>query len=198
METWLGNSVDLLNPDPKQIDIEDIARHLSIINRFTGAIRFPYSVAQHSLYVSMLLPESDQIHGLLHDAHEAYIGDISTPLKHSSDRQWLNILCRNLDGAIYEALDLELPDAAQCIRIKRADMQAMADEKAFLKPHSKSDWAEYGIPAPAGNINVAMDWQEAEVAFLERFWRLYERRQGVPGTSERDEKSALREGQKLR
>lgn len=183
METWLGNSVDLLNPDPKQIDIEDIARHLSIINRFTGAIRFPYSVAQHSLYVSMLLPESDQIHGLLHDAHEAYVGDISTPLKHSSDRQWLNILCRNLDGAIYEALDLELPTDEQCRRIKRADMQAMADEKAFLKPHSKSDWAEYGIPAPAGNINVAMDWQEAEVAFLERFWRLYERTPRIQAAS---------------
>lgn len=68
METWSGKRIDLLNPNPDQIDITDIAHHLSIINRFTGATRCPYSVAQHSLYVSMLLPESLQLHGLLHDA----------------------------------------------------------------------------------------------------------------------------------
>lgn len=186
METWLGNAVDLLNPHPASIDIEDIAHHLSLTNRFTGAIRCPYSVAQHSLYVSMMLSGPDQLHGLLHDAHEAYLGDISTPLKNASDRQWINILSRNLDSVIYERLDLELPDIETCLRIKRADMQAMADEKAFLKPNSTSDWREYGLPPPAGDITVALDWRESKQAFIERFWRLYERTPRVQKDTGRD------------
>lgn len=77
--------VDLLNPDPKTITLEAIAHGLSQINRWAGATEFPVSVAQHSILVMeiflRLRPNLRPyaIYPLLHDAHEAFIGDWTEP-----------------------------------------------------------------------------------------------------------------------
>ena len=192
METISGKRVDLFSPDPSQIDIYDIAHQLSQINRFNGATKVPYSVAQHSLYVSMLVPEHLQLDALLHDAHEAYMGDINTPLKQYIHQEsgvgWvqspIDAVSCVLDQAIYIALELDPLDSFGHFEIKRADMQAMSDEKAFLKPNSTSNWEEYGLPPPAGKIDVVFTWREAKQAFLDRFWRLMnERRSSVQSHS---------------
>lgn len=81
MTTYLGNRVDLLNPSPDTIDIVDIAHHLSQVNRYVGAARYPYSVAQHSFLLSHMVSEENALTALMHDATEAYLGDISYPLK---------------------------------------------------------------------------------------------------------------------
>lgn len=79
LTTYFGNKVNLLDPDPETIDIKDIAWALSNLCRFVGHIKEFYSVAQHSLLVSEMSDYS--LEGLLHDATEAYLGDISSPLK---------------------------------------------------------------------------------------------------------------------
>lgn len=56
IHTFSGIAFDLLNPKPEMILLEDIIHSLALINRFNGASIFPYSVAQHSLYVASLLP----------------------------------------------------------------------------------------------------------------------------------------------
>lgn len=77
---------DFLDPKIEDIDIEDIASALSKLCRFNGHCSIPFSVAEHSVYVSRYL-EKQNLHrdfarvGLLHDAAEAYIGDMVTPLK---------------------------------------------------------------------------------------------------------------------
>lgn len=81
VRTNSGMYVNLVNPDPDTININDIAHALSCIPRFNGHTRFPYSVAQHSLMVCNMLPPEDMLTGLLHDASEAYICDIPSPLK---------------------------------------------------------------------------------------------------------------------
>ena len=81
MLTRGGRMVDLLNVKPEDIDLADIAWALAHTCRFMGHPRRHYSVAEHSINVARLLPEPIKIYGLLHDAHEAYIGDISTPMK---------------------------------------------------------------------------------------------------------------------
>jgi len=76
-----GKFVNLADPQPETICIEDIAHHLAHINRFTGATFQGYSVASHSLYVSDLVAPEFKLIALMHDATEAYLGDISSPLK---------------------------------------------------------------------------------------------------------------------
>lgn len=86
INTVSGKKVDLINPSPESICIDDIANGLSNLCRFTGQIREFYSVAEHSINVAILLkrkgmPKSAQLVGLLHDSTEAYIGDVTSPLK---------------------------------------------------------------------------------------------------------------------
>lgn len=77
-----GNKMlDLHNLKPSDIDIFDIGWALSQNLRFNGHSRIPYSVASHSLALSYVVPEPLALVALLHDASEAYIGDIVAPVK---------------------------------------------------------------------------------------------------------------------
>lgn len=85
MEYWIktvtGRHFDLMQPEPEQVDIEDIAWGLSNLCRFAGQTPRFYSVAQHSVLVSDYLHPLFRLHGLLHDAAEAYLGDVMGPAK---------------------------------------------------------------------------------------------------------------------
>lgn len=81
IRTASGLSFNLKYPKPEDVVLDDIAHHLAHINRYTGATIIPYSVLQHSLFVSFLVPEEAAYEALLHDAHEAYYGDVSSPMK---------------------------------------------------------------------------------------------------------------------
>lgn len=76
-----GKLVDLLWPQVEDVDTFDIAHCLARIARFNGSSRVPYSVAQHCVYVSKIVPPRLAAWGLLHDASEAYVGDMSSGLK---------------------------------------------------------------------------------------------------------------------
>lgn len=90
IQTLKGRAFDLLEPDPSKLDIEEIAHSLSLICRFNGHVRRFMSVAQHSVVVARLIEAmGDGEHrnsrvaydGLMHDATEAYVGDMAQPLK---------------------------------------------------------------------------------------------------------------------
>jgi hypothetical protein len=93
IRTFTGLYVDPLRLRPEDIAIKDIAHHLSLICRYTGACPDHYSVAQHSLLVAGRMwmrhgvPEAFMA-GLLHDAAEAYFNDIASPVKHDPRMQW--------------------------------------------------------------------------------------------------------------
>jgi hypothetical protein len=80
MQTFTGKKFYPLNPRVEDVCIEDIAHALSLYNRFGGHTKFPYSVAAHSIHVSDLC-KADPMGGLMHDATEAYMGDMIRPLK---------------------------------------------------------------------------------------------------------------------
>lgn len=83
IRTYGGRYIDPLNPDPEAIDINDIAHALSNICRFGGHTMRFYSVAEHSLHVMQLVKAPElKLCALLHDASEAYLLDIPSPVKH--------------------------------------------------------------------------------------------------------------------
>ncbi len=113
-ETYTGKSIDLAKPHPSSICIEDIAWHLSRLPRFGGATRSTtvYTVAQHSILVLNRVRQIDpdalvttQIHALLHDAHEAYIGDVTRPMSRLLDmRGPIERLKARVQKAIWKGL----------------------------------------------------------------------------------------------
>lgn len=96
--TFSGIKFYPLDPRPEEILIEDVAHALSLICRYGGHSRTFYSVAQHSCLVSDHLPDEFKFIGLMHDATEAYLGDMVRPLKKQmpeycniEDKLWLVI-----------------------------------------------------------------------------------------------------------
>lgn len=81
IRTASGRYVNILAPTLEMIAIEDIAHALCVAPRWGGHTRIPYSVAQHSLHVAQACPPFYALAGLLHDAAEAYLCDVPTPVK---------------------------------------------------------------------------------------------------------------------
>ena len=152
LQTYTGGRVDLPDlaagegVDPAQISIVDIAYHLAGITRFNGALQVRYSVAQHSIWVAKQVYYENRLGlsrnelgtlsllALLHDAHEAYMGDLIRPMKGAMPldaKLWWDDLSRAFDEAIREQAELllDLPDAWVAV-IKTADMCANDAEAA--------------------------------------------------------------------
>jgi len=81
MTTFTGLTVNPFDLEPDDIQIEDIAHALACVNRFNGMAAIPISVAIHSFYVSKLVSRKHALQGLLHDAAEAYICDVTKWVK---------------------------------------------------------------------------------------------------------------------
>lgn len=179
ISTYSGKAFDLLNPTPDMIDVNDIAHHLSLINRFTGATREPYSVAQHSVLVAMVvenkLPKTSlPLGALLHDCHEAFIGDISTPMKDLIGRNRINRFSVEIDRAIAEALMGDPDDRCLMIHpaVKNADLRMLATEKRDLLEPSEREWEWTKDVEPYDFKITPWPAQTAEEKFLEVFHKL--------------------------
>jgi len=83
MQTFTGRKFYPMDPRPEDIDVRDIAHALSLLCRFNGHVRRFYSVAEHCVLMSRAVPEQHALYALLHDATEAYVGDMIRPLKGS-------------------------------------------------------------------------------------------------------------------
>lgn len=127
--TVSGCKINILSPDHNSINIDDIAHHLSLICRFGGMVNEFYSVAQHSLLVSYLAPDGLELHGLLHDASEAYLGDVIKPLKNVIGKPYQEIEVRFMK-AISEKFAFSYHKLAA---IKEADKLALELEHQYLK-----------------------------------------------------------------
>ena len=147
ISTYSGRKFDFKNMRPEDVSLEDICHSLAMIPRFNGHTLRHYSVAEHSINVGNLMPREEALHGLLHDAAEAYIGDWCTPLKqdineHSIDH--LRILERHAIMVIYEALKVKYPSREVLQNVKYADRLATITEAKALMPHAEV--LEWGWP----------------------------------------------------
>jgi len=181
--TWSGRAFPLLAPTPGDVDIRDIAHALGQIPRFIGHLAAFYSVAQHSMHVAALLPAAMRLYGLLHDAHEAYLGDWSTPLKLALRAEIeraasgymrhdpLEAVEERAAAAIHRRFGLTWPlPAAVADAVKTADLIALATEKGLLV--KGPDWS-IDLPEPDRNfvatVGKPMLPEPACAAFLEAF-----------------------------
>jgi 5'-deoxynucleotidase YfbR-like HD superfamily hydrolase len=156
-----GRRLDLLDPSPLDIELEDIAHGLARVARWNGQTvgEHAYSVAQHSLLVERILclqhagaSARERLATLLHDAPEYVIGDLISPFKAVLDHAY-----RQVEERLHEAVRLRfglpprLPEQLRQ-RIKRADQVAAYWEAVRLAGFSEAEAARYfGRP---GRIDV--------------------------------------------
>lgn len=162
MSTFGGRRIDPTNPNPLDLHIVDIAHALSQLCRFTGHTITFYSVAQHSLLVSMNCPDGFKLEGLLHDAAEAFISDLSRPLKHHPSMTAYRELEETVDSVI--RAHYELPPTMSP-EVKDVDNKLVVDESLALMVNH--DWAE-GNPRLGLRI-YPLPPAEAERAFIAQF-----------------------------
>ena len=142
LTTYSGRQLDLDRCTPDAIFIEDVAAALSKICRFGAQARDFYSVAQHAILVQEILvndlcrPDLS-MYGRHHDSHEAFAGDLPSPLKaklNSEGHGAYERLCDELDGSISRAFGFEIPSksSADYLMFKRADETALLIEARVL------------------------------------------------------------------
>lgn len=171
-DTCIGNTIqlaggsyfNLLDPWHSELSVHDIAHGLSHLCRFTGHTKQFYSVAQHSVMVSLIVPPDLAMEGLFHDAHEAVIGDMATPLK--------NLLAgyREIEREIERAVRAQYGlSGAMNSAVKRADLIMLATERRDLMPECELLWSILDGVKPLEEILSPLPADEARALFMARF-----------------------------
>lgn len=177
IRTFSGVDIYLCGQDINRITIEDIACHLSRVNRYVGASQIIINVAWHSINVARHLAEQRepavvQLQGLLHDGHEYVLGDISSPVKREIRRRCksdvLGQMAAEIDRRIFERFDLlRFVTAKTSHAVHCADRRVLAAEWR--------DWMHGPCPDASEPAKFAIkpcSPDKAETKFLETFRQL--------------------------
>ncbi|MGV6851375.1 MAG: HD family hydrolase [bacterium] len=163
--TFTGLQLEVNQPKISQICIEDIAHGLSQICRFAGQCSHFYSVAQHSVFVSQHVPKKDALKALLHDASEAYMGDLHSGLKKIIPQY--KVIEDRLLEVIYKKFNLSIQPLKPGT-IKHADELSLLWESTQLGMNIELD-IDHEIPdRPIVHLNP----KQASREFLNRFEEL--------------------------
>lgn len=161
VRTFSGVDVNLLSPQPETILLEDIAHHCAKLDRYNGASPYHYSVGQHAEYVAHILPPELKLWGLLHDAAEAYLGDLVSPAKGLVGGPYTEVEDRLMQVvATRFALPWPRPEA-----VKLADRAVMVAEM-YQVTHWPDLAIAQGVP-PAPIRIYERPWQDVKRTFLE-------------------------------
>lgn len=183
METTNGNILNLIKLIPTEVDIIDIAGPLSRQCRYNGHIGTFYSVAQHSLIVSNMLPKPESesalmgLYALLHDAAEAYVGDIIAPIKRTlfvSIGPHVQISFNDFEQkilfTIFEAF--HMPTHSPEI-VNEIDLRVLLTEQCKYMSKTNPPYVPNLEPFDTDVLDMAYPPVMAEILFLRRFHDLY-------------------------
>lgn len=161
-----GKFMDFRFPGMAEYSIDDIAHALSHICRFTGHVNNFYSVAQHSVLVSYLVPEEHALAGLLHDAAEAFLGDVASPLKQLLP-EYKQIELR-VEKSIMQRFGIPFP-LDTCV--KEADRIMLVTERRDLMPKSdnSNEWEWAKDIKPQTKKIIPWNYDAARKMFVFRF-----------------------------
>jgi 5'-deoxynucleotidase YfbR-like HD superfamily hydrolase len=169
IDTFSGKRIYPFNPEISEINIEDIAHALSLLCRFGGHCSEFYSIAQHSVYVSQVCDKENALWGLLHDATEAYIGDVVKPIKRQDEMKKYREAEEKLEKVIAQKFNLTLPLPQD---IKIADKRMLiAEKRDLMKNCELKDWEYDDIKAVEFKVEP-IGPKDAERLFLSRYGEL--------------------------
>ena len=181
-EQWIGllsgTQFNYNRPEESDVVIDDIAGALSNICRFSGHLPYFYSVAQHLVNTSYLVPSEHAFDALMHDTAEAFTNDLPTPLK------WALPIFKELEVKIESAMAKKFGfNYPYSDEVKTADTQMLILEKLYVKG-DKSYWPMYdGIEVGHLVDKVRLKgWQphRAKREFLERYEELRNEKEKEP------------------
>lgn len=175
--TASGFILDLANPDATGLPVKDVARGLAYEPRWRGATKTFYSVAEHSVMVSCLVPKHLAYDALWHDSLEFITGDWPSPLKVFLGREEINRKMLPLE----RAFEREFGFVGHNSEIKVADNIAMATELRDLLPPAWMDWGH--LPPPTDNIIKPVGPEKAFEMFMARYEEV--KHQARPGVIEK-------------
>ena len=163
--TFGGQKIYYLRPDLATISITEIAHALSLINRFTGQTSWPYSVAQHSFILSLLVSDENKLDALLHDAAECYLGDVASPLK------------RLLNGTYTDLEAIWNEEIRKKFNLPMCESEEVEEKDHLLTEYElkyfiKSDHPVDFIPNVSEKFFDYYDFKYMTGLFLDRFYRL--------------------------
>mgnify|MGYP005850916999 FL=1 len=159
IQTYTGRMFWPMRPRVEDLDIRDIAHSLAMQCRFNGHCRVFYSVAEHCVRVSRILPQELAAWGLLHDAAEAYMSDLPRPVKQSlpefaaAEERLLQVVADRF------GLAWPIPQA-----VWQADDALLATEARDLMAPPPKSWGLSVPPLPAPIVPVSTG--QAEEMFL--------------------------------
>jgi hypothetical protein len=168
MQTFTGRAFYPLAPNVNDVDPVDIAHALSLLCRYGGHVSRFYSVAEHCVLMSYAVAPEHALWALLHDATEAYMGDMIRPLKaampayQAAEDRLMVVICDRF------GLDHTCP-----VEVKEADNRILHDERDALMAPPPLPWAAVEDVPPLGVKVEGWGPAEAERRYLARLHELY-------------------------
>lgn len=166
MQTFSGKAFWPLDARPEEVDIYDIGHALSRLCRYNGHCEEFYSVAEHSVYVSRLVPEKHALCALLHDATEAYLADIIRPVK-----TYLSEYAR-IEQGLWEVIadKWKLPKVMPEVVKAMDNAVLLAEGEQIMKKHPMP----WGIQGTAAPISIhCLTPNAARKLFMNRYWEVF-------------------------
>lgn len=168
VQTYSGIPFFPTTPSVEDIQLEDIAHHLAMQCRYNGATKVFYSTAEHSVLLSHSVSPENALWALLHDAAEAYIGDMVWPLKEEIPE--FKVIEDALMGFVCAKFGL---DPVQPEEVTEHDRRIVIDERDSLLVPERIPWPALEGFAPLG-VNI-QGWtpSRAKAEFTSRFQQLF-------------------------
>jgi len=179
MHTYGGEKYWPMDPLPEEVKLETVAHHLALRCRYNGATRGFYSVAEHAVYVSRLVPAWCALEALHHDSSESYNGDLIRPLKYTPEfaEPFKKVEELN-DKAVASRFGLVFPWPDP---VKKADeMVTAAEVEQIIIKDPREEWSSGLLHdhSVVPDLKIQMlDWRDAKVMFLNRHYELMRTRE---------------------
>lgn len=168
MQTHSGRAFYPLQPAPSEVDIDDIAHALGMVCRYAGHCRRFYSVAEHSVLLSHTVDPEHARWALLHDASEAYMGDMVRPLKYEMPKfQAAEDHLMRIIGVKFGLVG-EMP-----AQVKEHDTRIVVDEREQIMQTSRLPWPLLEGYASLGVTIQGWSPRRAKAEYLSRYQQLF-------------------------